>query len=602
MRLDIVPSLCREALCITGDPLIGAVVSSYFNSEQEYFILLEPPRMERPDYTNEIIRRNNVIAKLQPKFIILAGLEDNSLNECKKLSHPSQILIIDSLEDVDHELKKIRHFYFTQNIYCSKSDLPLGLLIAKTLKGKLCIDEKATPITTLFSKYLSKLSHCIILDDLNAYSPVIAANYSFSLKASLKFFPQMNRDRVEHVYDALLDRVEFSNLPRGQKAQSELSKIEIDLEKLEIQLKDAEFVTYITVGLPYGYFYPEIPSTHLFSRPDLGLCIFSAIYHKLNVRTTRSAILLDPGHFEKSETDFMFQELTDGGVYTILLSGREAKSNLVRNFIEHFPYDLLFICSHGGEIPGKRLTIEFDDSKGESHTIVIDHATGFSLTGRGEGEKAEVEVVTFIGFVELDGIDCRTKRSNEKNTGNIISDFTKIKSKDWCIIESLDIPYVKNCNAIKLSDGVCLMGFHSIGGYESPIVFNNCCFSFYGWGLACLFGGARSYIGTLTPVANETAKNLAEKLFSKLSNGKPLAMLLWEIQKEIIPNFNERVYIHLGCHFNNIDIANKNMIEDIRHLLDIYKERWTTKTAATDDVELKMNSSRVLEFLSSIKI
>jgi len=603
MNLIKVPSICKDAVCIAGDPLIGAQISSYFNLDDEYFVLIEPPRMKRSDYTNEIIRRSNVVSRLKPKFTILAGLEEEALSKFQNIFHPRETIILNLGDNIDDKLSPIRNFTFKTEIFCRTEDICLGLLIAKNLKARLNIDDTAHPIEQQFPYFSLKSKHYIILDDHTEIAPIISANYAFSLSANLTFFPQISDDIVEKVYDNLQCRTSLGDLPRGKIAKIEIDELSAELYKLKKSLKDAEFTTYITLGLPYGYFFIDIPSTHLFSKPDLGISIFNCLYFNSNISITRSAVVLDPGYFEDSETKLIMDKLGSSGVGSILLSGEEVDGLLVGNYFEYFPYDLFFICSHGGEIPGKRLTIKFNDRNENSHTIVIDHAMDFSFTGEGEGDQEKVALKKFTGFVELDGIAFRSEESKSTNdTSYVLEDFFKISEGDWEVLESHDVSYVKNCNTIKLKNGLCMLGFHCVGGEEFPIIINNSCVSFYGWGLASMFGGARGYIGTLTNVDTIVAKQLAENLFLNFSERKPLPLLLWEIQNEIISNPNDRVYIHLGCHFNSIKFPMADTTETVKKLLSIYIERWKDTLNEIENDELVQNRNRIIKFLESIEL
>ena len=68
------PKIHGYFACIAGDPLLAAKISAILSSEGYYFPVLDAPRMNRPDASNEIIRRTNVLALLHPRKIIFAGL------------------------------------------------------------------------------------------------------------------------------------------------------------------------------------------------------------------------------------------------------------------------------------------------------------------------------------------------------------------------------------------------------------------------------------------------------------------------------------------------------------------------------------------------
>jgi hypothetical protein len=371
------------------------------------------------------------------------------------------------------------------------------------------------------------------------------------------------------------------------------------------------FITFITLGIPYGHFFPEVPSTHLFSYPDLGFNIFAGIYYASEIKNTRSVILVDPGFFENSEGDIVIQNLQSKRVFIKSLRGDQAKVYDVKNHIQFYPYDLLYICSHAGEMEGKRLKIRFYDLYRKPHIIVIDYATGFGLTEEGKAADTIVEVTDFRRFVELDGVDWTDKEGLEsiENFEHVIKTFAEMPIEKWEILESRYVPYVKDCFALKLTDHYCLILFHVVADHELPIVFNNACFSFYRSSGRFIFAGARAYIGTLTKIENELAISVAEKLFGNLTDEKPLPVVLWEAQRLVWPNNPEsRTYFHLGCHFTNIIGNDQDMSAYLKSRLKEGLNRWIKglkelevkeQINETKYPDIKRNMAKVVKFLAA---
>lgn len=600
MNLVIGPELCTEALCIAGNPTIGAVISSFFNEPTEYFCLLEPPRMSRPDYSNEVVRRNNVVARLQPNRIILAALEKKTLLAFQKYFSPKITIIIDSIGQVENKLSEIKTIYFQGAITCNLKEMAHGLLLAKRLKMRLTVDCSAPSLDKEFRQFLPIFGHQIVVEDSDDFAPIIAANYAFSLNADLKLLPGVTRRDVDKVYDELLDRRVFRTSSRGTRAETSLRERSAKYQ-VQVSTTGPDFITFVTHGIPYGYFFPGIPSTHLFSYPDLGLNIFAGIYYSSRVKATRSAVVIDPGYFQNSECNFIKQDLQAKGILVKSLEGDQAGVYNVRNHIQYYPYDLLYICAHAGEMKGQRLKIRFEDRRGQYHVIVIDHAAGLGPTGEGSGGDAKVEVLDFSRFVELDGIDWDDEKGKKSiAVSEIMQDFTKIPPLQWEVIENIDIPYVKDCVALQLTDHFCLALFHVVADHEYPIVFNNACVSFFNFSGVFLFAGARAYIGTLTPVNNTIAKTIAQEVFKNLTNEKPLAVLLWEVQRRMCPDPQDRSYIHVGCHFTNILRPDKDVTFDLKSRLSIALERWTKKPKVElADEGVKHNRNVVIEFLTA---
>lgn len=57
----------EPGVCICGNAILGAIVSSYHSRPHSYLCMLEAPRIGSPHEEKEIIECNNVIALLRPK-------------------------------------------------------------------------------------------------------------------------------------------------------------------------------------------------------------------------------------------------------------------------------------------------------------------------------------------------------------------------------------------------------------------------------------------------------------------------------------------------------------------------------------------------------
>src|SRR5574340_1580152 len=69
-----------EIAAIVGDsPTLVAEIASLFTRPRRYLSVIDGPRMTRPDWTNEVIRRTNALAKAQSRRVILAGLNADSV-------------------------------------------------------------------------------------------------------------------------------------------------------------------------------------------------------------------------------------------------------------------------------------------------------------------------------------------------------------------------------------------------------------------------------------------------------------------------------------------------------------------------------------------
>lgn len=555
--------------------------------------------MSRPDYLAEVIRRNNVAARLGPKRIILAGLQQNALVAFEKYFSPSITIVIQSPSEIPGKLEAFKRFEFDGEISCTPEEIAHGLLLAKMLRMKLTVDASASSLKEEFRKFLPRSEHLLVVENSNDFAPIISANYAFSVKAELKLIPPMKREDVTKIYDELLDRRVFETTGRGMRAERNL-KERARKYKVYVTPSNLEFITFVTHGVPYGYFLSDVPSTHLFSYPDLGVNIFGGIYYSSTVKATRSAIVVDPGHFEHSESDSIIQNLRNSKVVVKSLRDDDATVYNVKNHIQYYPYDLLYICSHAGEMGGKRLRIRFSDGRGQVHIFVMDYAVAYAPTGVGTGDNEIVEVSEFRRPVELDGVDWSHEQGKRRiGAGDLLKDFTDIPSTKWEILESTDIPYVKDCVALRLSDHYCLIFFNELGHFGYPLVINNACVSFYEFSRLFVFAGARGYIGTLARVPNAVAKAVGGHLFSNLAETKPLPVILWEAQRQVCSDPRQRTYVHVGCHFSNIVGPVQDMSSYLKSCLRQGIEEWTTKLQDNGiDAYAKSNIEKAIKFLT----
>jgi hypothetical protein len=97
-------------------------------------------------------------------------------------------------------------------------------------------------------------------------------------------------------------------------------------------------VTFISRRVPWGFAFPEIPSTHLFSYPDLGIALINGVtVEQADAPGIRSAAILDPGAVDSREIQAAIERLTDRGVLSIGIRSKLATVHRVAQTIEHFP-------------------------------------------------------------------------------------------------------------------------------------------------------------------------------------------------------------------------------------------------------------------------
>jgi len=90
-------------------------------------------------------------------------------------------------------------------------------------------------------------------------------------------------------------------------------------------------------------------------------------------------------------------------------------------------------------------------------------------------------------------------------------------------------------------------------------------------------------------------------VFNNLSEIKTIPILLWEAQQKIYSDPEERVYIHIGCHFINIHGTNLNtkeyMQRNLYNFLVKLREKTSTKQLPSDVLR---NIKDGIEFLEKV--
>ena len=94
----------ERACCIGDDPILTGEILSLYNKGKHYFSVMDEPRLERDDAENEVIRRNNSIARTRPELIIYAGLSEGSKREFSSRLPGNLVLEVNRTEEIDSKL------------------------------------------------------------------------------------------------------------------------------------------------------------------------------------------------------------------------------------------------------------------------------------------------------------------------------------------------------------------------------------------------------------------------------------------------------------------------------------------------------------------
>src|SRR5204862_354196 len=123
---------------------------------------------------------------------------------------------------------------------------------------------------------------------------VIAANYAFALGAGLVVIPEVSRELAESILERFYSLYDPNSGVTPAQAQEALRQQLAELCGL-IPVPTNGSITFIG-DLPFGFAFPELPSTHLFKYPDLGIAVVNGLAaEQPQTHGTGVVVLVDPG-------------------------------------------------------------------------------------------------------------------------------------------------------------------------------------------------------------------------------------------------------------------------------------------------------------------
>jgi hypothetical protein len=509
-----------------------------------YLPVCDGPRMQRQDNRVEVVRRHNAVARAKAKTIYFAGLTDEAfeiLHASIKARRSVSSHRIMSAADVPSSPKR-------EVLMWGRDRIGVGLLKALREDKQLVFNDKRSSHEWI----TSKSGHVVICEEGEDLSQVIAANYAFALNAGLALIPEVDADLAEEILEGFYKSHDgVDGVPPSEAHANLRSKL------LELcgSLPIPEDGSLTSIGqLPYGFAYPECPSTHLFDYPDLGCAVVNGFAAGQNRRPPVGVVMLiDPETTPAPEIESAIQVLEPRGAFIRVYQGAAADVRRVSEMIEHFPYDLLIIATHCGDSSGYRWTYEFTDSEGIHRTLVVDLAVGVARTD----DPDLFRVGHYYRFVSLDGVDWTDRAAKSKlYVGKAINDFNARLGEGFSKFKPVKRKTIERVNgsaAMKMSDSNLLFAQHTIAGVGTPIIINNACVSWHRLAANMTFAGARGYVGTLFPVLPFEAADVVTKLLSD-HWGKPLPVALCLAQRDVYGSDLRRPYVMSGVYTQTLHI------------------------------------------------
>lgn len=601
-----IPYLDNHVVCIVdiGNPVLAAQLSSLFARDNHYFPLYIFPNVstmsdeiahdETDGFLSNLIGENtavfinNSIAKMGCETYVFAGLSEYQKSYLTK--YIKEFIDIQNVDEIEEKLKGIADFS-TEILECTEEDLLKGLYVSGCTGKRLVVNKNAVKIELNFE---GKEGVIGVEKNSEGYVfPVIGVNYAIALGADLIVLDSLTEEETESAERRLQRWKDENNYNHFRKVYSKAKG-----RLAGYDLTNYRFATFFTMGLPYGLGLDNvIPVTHVHLKQRPDLFVINGIGVEQGGRF-HSAVVFSPSFFKDKggeETDEVIKVLEEKNYFVRSLVGSQATSQNLDFHVQHFPYDFLHICSHGGEMDGYEVTLSFKDRKGVNHTIEYDEAVSFTPVPG----KDLIAVFQKVFFRKLNGYRWMSPQLKAQGyPQHVFNDM-------WTAVRNDDTPRTRSkgkiptAYAIQTIDGFNQGAFQVLASHHHPVIFNNSCWS---WGAISSFflvAGARGYIGTLWPIRNGDAVKASEK-FYEMINDYSLMTCLHHAHKEIAGTPSANIYHYWGLHFTSMSedgVTSKDSRMRVFTMLLNSIMRWIDKVQKTKNPSIKKNSAQVVNEL-----
>jgi len=504
-----------------------------------------------------------------------------------------EIIEINTLLEIDDKLKYLNRT-FNGVLRCKKIDILSGLVHAIRSNKLLVVDESSASVSNLYSNNGEGI---IIVESENDVSEIFIVIYACSVKADIKFIRSIPhtelRDLKQKLYSWKRDDSYGAYLSFNTRILDSLSGVEFN---------KYGYATFFTDGIPYGVAFNKIVRcSHVLRSITVDIFIFNNIFYEQNNDQLGSALIFSPqpenlGEQTKAEVKHVDKVLTRMNYFLKNLIGKQATVKTFDNYVGHYPFDVLHICSHGGKIDGYYVVQEFVDREGKQHVVEYDEIVGFSPDGRNYVNVARKMIFRFFdGYVwkseELENLDYPQY---------VYKDMFKALYEDEeeknITRNKMDYLVEDSCH-VQCYDDIHQGQFISIASQGLPFIFNNSCTSWEEFPQHLIAAGCRAYVGTLWNINNEIAVNSSSLFYNHVFNSTILDA--FQIMSDSIQNDKyEDIYIFCGLHFSTIKKCSFNSKENVQKELLVALNRWIKYTKEKKSVELVSSAVKIIKFLN----
>jgi hypothetical protein len=382
-----IPKIDRRYICIADrdDIVLAAVVSSCLFELGVYVPLFLFPAVKHPQSDEEhrmtdaymsnllgseaSVLINNAWARMGgSEYAILAGLSE-AQKSFLHLPAGVKVIEISALAEIPQKLGPFAASSRLE-LRCKSSDILEGLYLAHQAGKRLVVDESAEP---LHAQAATSGKGIVTVEKVTDATPVVAVNYASSVDANILLVDPLPEGQGRHIPQLIQGWKE-----RGESADLQRISDAVSARIGSTSFSDFEYATFFTKGLPYSLILKNlIPCSyvHLSLHPDLFVINNILFEEGGNIH---AAIVFSPVFFADEETQWLSDFLSRKGFYVRALVGRDASLANFDFIAQHFPYQVLHICTHGGEVSGYEMEEQFVDRDGKSHTVEFDEVIGYT--------------------------------------------------------------------------------------------------------------------------------------------------------------------------------------------------------------------------------
>ncbi len=601
MRTDT-PKIDTGHICIAHKEktTLAAVVSSYFADEGYYLPLFLFPNVgsnsssEEDDFQEDgyiarhigeraAVLTNNAMARMDEcKMVILVGLSEHQKSYLR-IPRKIPIIEVDDMSQVESKLLPISEK--KEVLECRSDDALNALYIAKKTGKRLVINEAAA----IEVPALEDGKGIIVLEKGEQALAIVAVNYAYAVDANLLLvegFNKEDRHGVERNIQKWRDNGSHNQLQKClNKVSHRIGSVAFDRFK---------YATFFTVGLPYSLGIKNvIPCSYVQLALSPDLFIVNSILFE-SAERFNSAVVFSPGFFQDEETKSVFDLFVKNNYYVRPLVNNHATVRNLDFHAQHFPYDILHICTHGGEVDGYAVTETYRDRNGAEHTVEYDEVVGFAPVPG----KDLIEVHRKLFFRKFDGFAWMSPELKKQKYPNyVFEDMRKeiFQKEDVKPTPRKSKDKIPTSCAIACIDSIHQGMFQILASHSSPLIFNNACWSWSEVSTFFLSNGARGYIGTLWDIENSAAVAGANAFYGNLFD-KGVLNAFFESIKAVRGTDAENIYVYWGLHFSTLDRGTSYEESRSRVFRELIRSffAWLEKVKTIKNQTIKKNSIEVV--------